>query len=219
LNRSLSVILPVHNAQAWLSESVNEILEVLAELTDRFELIILDDGSTDGTWEIGRDLARRYPQIRPLREPVRCGGSLAIQPGLREAQGDVVMAHCGEAAIDTGEIVRLWRSLEPAVAPPAPKSIRAAAIAARRPTFSPTVSLRKISSQTARPGPNGGGFRLLRTGTAGDVRRTMATFQEAARRTRRLSVIGGTESTDGQARRPNFLSHSGSRAADHAMDG
>jgi glycosyltransferase involved in cell wall biosynthesis len=192
---------------------------VIAELPDRFELIILDDGSTDGTWEIGRELARRYPQVRPLREPIHSGGSLAIQPGLREAQGDVVMAHCGETAIDTGEIVRLWRSLDSTpAAPPAPKSIRAAAIASRRPMFSPTASLRNISSQAAQSRQSGGGFRLLRTGTAGDVRRTMAAFQEAARRSRRLSPVGGTESTDGQARRPNFLSHSGSRLADHAID-
>ena len=219
LNRSLSVILPVHNAQSWLSESVNEILEVIAELTDRFELIILDDGSTDGTWEVGRELARRYPQVRPLRQAVRCGGSLAIQPGLREAQGDVVMAHCGEAAVDTGEIVRLWRSLEPsAPVPPAPKLMRSA-MAIRRPTFNTTASSGRIigSSASQLPRPTNG-FRLLRSGAAGDVRRTISAFQEAARG-RRLpqpSPVGATKNADGQARRPNFLSHTGSRLADRA---
>src|SRR6185503_18980725 len=110
LNRSLSVLLPVHNVQGSLAARIEEILEVLPELTDRFELIMTDHGSTDGTWEVARDLMRQYPQIRLLREPARSGKISAIRPRLDAARGDVVIAHDGGAGIDVRAIARLWRS-------------------------------------------------------------------------------------------------------------
>jgi len=110
LNRSLSVLLPVHNVQASLAARVEEILEVLPELTDRFELIMTDHGSTDGTWEIARELARQYPQVRLLREPARSATASAIRLRLDTARGDVVIAHDGGPGIDVRAIARLWRS-------------------------------------------------------------------------------------------------------------
>jgi glycosyltransferase involved in cell wall biosynthesis len=111
LNRSLSVLLPVHNLQSSLSAVVHEILDVLAELPGRFELLILDDGSTDATWDVARELAQSYPQVRLMREPIRRGTSQVIRRGLREARGDAVIGHDGHAGIDAREIVRIWRSL------------------------------------------------------------------------------------------------------------
>jgi glycosyltransferase involved in cell wall biosynthesis len=110
LKQSLSVLLPVHNAQATLAAKVDEILDLLLELTDRFELLITDDASTDGTWEVVRDLARRYPQVRLLRETVRRGPGCAIREGTAVSQGDIVIAHNGQPGIDPRAIARLWRS-------------------------------------------------------------------------------------------------------------
>jgi glycosyltransferase involved in cell wall biosynthesis len=111
LNRSLSVLLPVHNAQSSLATKVEEILELLPELTERFELLITDDGSTDGTWEAACELARRYPQIRLLREPMRRGAEYAVRQSSSVARGEAVIAHDGEPAIDVRAISRLWRSI------------------------------------------------------------------------------------------------------------
>jgi glycosyltransferase involved in cell wall biosynthesis len=110
LKPSLSVLLPVHNAQASLAAKVDEILDLLLELTDRFELLITDDASTDGTWEVVRELARRYPQVRLLRETVRRGPGCAIRAGAAVSQGDIVIAHNGQPGIDPRAIARLWRS-------------------------------------------------------------------------------------------------------------
>ncbi len=63
MNQSLSVLLPVHNAQATLESDVATILDVLPELSRDFDVVIIDDASTDATWEIAEDLACRYPQI------------------------------------------------------------------------------------------------------------------------------------------------------------
>jgi glycosyltransferase involved in cell wall biosynthesis len=111
LNRSLSVLLPVHNAQSSLASKVEEILELLPELTERFELLITDDASTDGTWEAACELARRYPQVRLLREPVRRGAEHAVRQSNSIARGEAVIAHDGEPGIDVRAISRLWRSI------------------------------------------------------------------------------------------------------------
>ena len=57
---SLSVLLPVKNAQATLAATVQEILDVAADLSERFELLILDDGSSDaGSLQATRSVAGR----------------------------------------------------------------------------------------------------------------------------------------------------------------
>jgi glycosyltransferase involved in cell wall biosynthesis len=151
--RSLSVLLPVRNAQSSLSASVHEILDVVAELTGRFELVIIDEGSTDGTWDVARELAQLYPQIR-LRQDAR--SERRVQMGA--AHGDVVIAHNGTSPVDAQEIVRLWRSLAPAA--PAPKFLGTPGAAnARR-----TTSCSEARTQ---------GFRVMRG--AAEPRRTAAT--------------------------------------------
>ena len=67
MQRSLSVLLPVKDAQATLTASVHELLEVAADSSDRFELLIIDDGSTDATSEIAHELTYHYPQVGLIR--------------------------------------------------------------------------------------------------------------------------------------------------------
>jgi glycosyltransferase involved in cell wall biosynthesis len=174
--RSLSVLLPVRNVQSSLSASVHEILDVVAELTGRFELVIIDEGSTDGTWDVARELAQLYPQVRLLRDHVQSHvgaslrdsnrvsafGSEAQAPRerrghVRAARGDLVIAHNGSSPIDAQEIARLWRSL----AAPAPKFLRTPGVASAR---------RTASSNDAR----NSGFRIMRA--AEEPRRTAAAF-------------------------------------------
>jgi glycosyltransferase involved in cell wall biosynthesis len=91
VQRSLSVLLPVKDAQATLSDSVHEILDVVADSGDRFEVLIIDDGSTDATNEVAHELTRHYPQIRLLRHHTPLGREEAIRTGLKQSQGEVVL--------------------------------------------------------------------------------------------------------------------------------
>lgn len=91
VQRSLSVLLPVKNAQATLAASVHETLDLLADSIERFELVIVDDGSTDATSEIAQELTSQYPQVRFLRHGVALGREAAIRTGLTRSRGEVVV--------------------------------------------------------------------------------------------------------------------------------
>jgi cellulose synthase/poly-beta-1,6-N-acetylglucosamine synthase-like glycosyltransferase len=91
VQRLLSVLLPVKDAQATLADSVHEILDVAADSGDRFELLIIDDGSTDATSEVAHELTRHYPQVRVVRHGTPLGREAAIRTGLQRSQGEAVL--------------------------------------------------------------------------------------------------------------------------------
>ncbi len=91
MERSVSVLLPVNDAQATLHDSVQETLDWLADHAAQFELLIIDDGSTDATSEIAHDLTRHYPQVRMISHRTPLGQEAAIRAGLSRSRGEVVM--------------------------------------------------------------------------------------------------------------------------------
>jgi len=112
LERSLSVLLPVRDVQSTLAATVLEILEILPELTSRFELIVIDDGSKDATLEVADDLASRYPQVRAVHHAKPRGLAAAIHTGLRHGSGEVIFLrdHSGQLALD--EVRKLWWAID-----------------------------------------------------------------------------------------------------------
>jgi glycosyltransferase involved in cell wall biosynthesis len=91
VRRSLSVLLPVTNAQTTLAASVHELLEMAADLGDPFEVLIIDDGSTDATSEVAQELTHHYPQVRLMRRGRSMGLEAAIRAGVERSRGDVVV--------------------------------------------------------------------------------------------------------------------------------
>ena len=110
---SLSVLLPVKNAQATLAATVQEILDVAADLSEQFELLIIDDGSADATSEIATELTRNYPQVRAVCQGRSIGREAAIRSGLKQSHGDVVLLHEEKGGTPMEEIVWLWRATSP----------------------------------------------------------------------------------------------------------
>jgi glycosyltransferase involved in cell wall biosynthesis len=109
---SLTVLLPVEDVQADLAASVVRLLEVLSELTDRLEIIIVDDGSTDATIEVADELASRYPQVRAIRNTTSHGRARAIQRGIDSARGDVILLIDDDCCLPVDEVGLLWRAAQ-----------------------------------------------------------------------------------------------------------
>jgi hypothetical protein len=112
LSQSLSILLPVYNAQATLPSMAADLLEVLPELTPQFEMLVIDDGSTDATFEAAHDLAGRYPQVRVTRNSTRLGRSRAIRAGLDQTSGDLVLWCDEECQLDLRDVHKLWQQRE-----------------------------------------------------------------------------------------------------------
>ena len=112
MERSLSVLLPVHNVQSTLADIALEVLEVGSELTPRFELVIIDDGSDDATSEVAHELTRDYPQIRAFRHGEPLGREAAIRTGLKRSRGETVFLRDENCPSAVDELRRLWRGLD-----------------------------------------------------------------------------------------------------------
>lgn len=108
-HETLTLILPVHDAQQMLSHQVATALEVAAELTAHFEVVVVDDGSTDDTEEIARELAVRYPQLQVARHRRRRGEEATLRTGMMTSYGDIVIVQSLNSPVQPAEIRRLWR--------------------------------------------------------------------------------------------------------------
>jgi glycosyltransferase involved in cell wall biosynthesis len=104
-------LLPVRNVEATLEQTVSEMLEVLPELTSRFELVIVDDCSSDATIEIADELAGSYPQVTAVRHAWPQGRVAAVQTGLHHTRAEVIFLADADCDLSLGEVRRLWNHL------------------------------------------------------------------------------------------------------------
>lgn len=83
---SISIIIPCYNEERRIATTIGSLVPFCTETFQRCEILFVDDGSTDRTWEMIRDL--RNPLIRPLRLPGNLGKGAAVRAGMMEALGE-----------------------------------------------------------------------------------------------------------------------------------
>lgn len=105
----LSVVIPVKNEAENIEPLVNEIRSALQSFD--YEIIYVDDGSTDDTPRILQRLRQVCPQLRIIRHKESCGQSTAITTGVRGAKAPVIAMLDGDGQNDPGDIPRLFTSL------------------------------------------------------------------------------------------------------------
>ncbi len=108
MSQRLSIILPVYNVETKLDRKVRELLDVVTDLTSDFEVMIVDDGSTDDTEEVSMELDREYPQVQILRHAGRKGPMGAARAGIAGTRGDIVLIHDIQSPISGQAIQQLW---------------------------------------------------------------------------------------------------------------
>lgn len=103
----LSLVLPAHNEVANLEPVVRRALEVLPELAPAFEVIVVDDGSRDGTAELADRLAAEHPAVRVVHHPVNRGYGAALTSGFQAATGDYIMFMDADQQFDPADLAHL----------------------------------------------------------------------------------------------------------------
>ena len=104
----ISVIVPLFNEAESVGELSGVLLQTLASLGKSFEIILVDDGSTDGTW---RELSK-LQGVRAIRLRRNFGQTAALSVGIKEAQGDVIITMDGDLENDPADIPKLLQKLE-----------------------------------------------------------------------------------------------------------
>jgi dolichol-phosphate mannosyltransferase len=110
-SRILSIVIPVRDEADNVAPLAREIVDVLAGVRP-FEIIFVDDASTDRTVRNIRAARAGMPQIRLLRHCVGCGQSIAVQTGVRAARGEWIVTLDGDGQNDPADIPLLLRALE-----------------------------------------------------------------------------------------------------------
>ncbi len=89
----LSVLVPVYNERFLAAASIRRVLAVRHPSIRELEVIVVDDGSTDGTRDVLRALAREHPELRYIEHERNAGKGAALRTALAHATGDVCVAH------------------------------------------------------------------------------------------------------------------------------
>jgi len=113
LIRSISIVVPAYNEEARLPETIRRIQAYLYNTEWFFhEILIVDDGSTDGTVAAAEEFAREYPNIRVLRNPGNRGKGYSVRHGMREALGEWRLFTDADLSAPIEELERLWAAMQ-----------------------------------------------------------------------------------------------------------
>lgn len=108
----LSVVIPAHNEEATIGETVSELASELSREGIGHELIVVDDSSTDGTAGVVEAIAADRPQVRCLPSPYPNGFGFAVRAGLEAFEGDAVAIVMADGSDSPQDLVSYYRLLE-----------------------------------------------------------------------------------------------------------
>jgi len=106
-----SVVIPAFNEAIRLPRYLEDIAAYLGSRGEPWEVIVVDDGSTDGTAEVARTGAARYSEVRLLRQPVNGGKGAAVRSGMLAARGAWRLFADADGATPIAELKRLEAAL------------------------------------------------------------------------------------------------------------
>lgn len=101
---SLTFVIPVFNEEGSLQQLAREIIAAMACHTDTWRAIFVDDGSTDGSWNLIQQITREHPQFEGIRLRKRFGKSAALAAGFQHASSDYLVMLDGDLQDDPAEI-------------------------------------------------------------------------------------------------------------------
>jgi glycosyltransferase involved in cell wall biosynthesis len=113
LTRSISIIIPAYNEEKRLPGSLRQLIAYLERGGWRFaEILVVDDGSTDGTVQAAGQMRAAYPDLRVLRNPGNRGKGYAVRHGMLECRGEWALFTDADLSTPIEELEKLWQAAE-----------------------------------------------------------------------------------------------------------
>jgi dolichol-phosphate mannosyltransferase len=107
----LSIVIPARDEEASVGSTVQHLHLELSLYKIPHEIVVVDDGSTDATWQVLQTLAATMPELRPVRNSGPHGFGRAVICGIDVAKGDGVVVMMADESDDCRDVVRYWDKL------------------------------------------------------------------------------------------------------------
>ena len=107
----LSVVIPAQNEEDCIAATVEHLHLELSLKAINHEIIVVDDGSTDRTWDILQNLKEKTPTLKPMRNAGLHGFGRAVATGIDGVTGDAVVIMMADESDDCRDVIRYWELL------------------------------------------------------------------------------------------------------------
>jgi len=111
-NYQYSILIPAYNEEERMGASLGAVLAFVSRHGWKAEILVIDDGSTDGTAELVSRFARQNPAVKLLKNPGNRGKGYSVRHGLQQARGDLVLFTDADFSTPIREADKLFSALE-----------------------------------------------------------------------------------------------------------
>ena len=108
---SLSVVIPMYNEEDNVASTVKQVSKALGSLQERWEIVLVNDGSTDNTLQVAEDLAKGDERVCVVYYPRNAGRGKALRTGFASARGDIVVSIDADLSYEPKYILDLMEVL------------------------------------------------------------------------------------------------------------
>lgn len=112
MNKLVSILVPMHNEEKNVSELVDEIMSAVKDESYQFEIILVNDGSTDSTWQIIREISGTNSCVKGIDLAGNYGQTIALRAGYENSIGDIIVMMDGDLQHDPRYIPQFLRYIE-----------------------------------------------------------------------------------------------------------
>jgi len=107
----LSVFFPAYNDEKTIGNLVEKAFQILPSVAQRYEVIVVNDGSIDKTAQVLMNLTQKYQNFRVITHNINRGYGGALKSGFKAAKGDYVFYTDGDGQYDVGELLKLVKRI------------------------------------------------------------------------------------------------------------
>ena len=108
----LSIVIPARNETGSIEDTILQLYQVLSSAAIVHEIVVVDDHSTDATFDLVSNLSSRIKTIVPIRNTSQSGFGSAVRLGLEAMSGDAVIIFMADGSDDSLDVIRYWKLLQ-----------------------------------------------------------------------------------------------------------